>query len=434
PVSENPKQPREYDAVLGSHSPSSTDGLVLGGLEGVKLRLDSNDIKVKIAALSDAIKYGNPGLELVVEALKKDKSESIQKSTYSLLRERTEPRIKKIIQDYDYWNLFDYLYTLEGESHAVACMAISPDGQTLFSGGAERVTNTTKIWDGQTPFKKITPQHDLHIKAWDLNKQKLQYTQLVESFPYVLAISIDGKNLAGGSLCQFKIWDIKPERIKYRIDSSSVRNSCVGKIPSFAFSANGQNLLNLNYSYSLINWGLDWNLEIAWGKDFKVGSDSCIGISHNRQSTVTGKHKVSLQNTYTGKLKKTLQSSRAELKTLIISSDKKTIAGACADSTIYVWDVETGNILHNFIGHRDGMRHGKKITSLAISNDGKTLISGSVDKTIKIWDLSTAKLKKTLTGHLDCIQCVAITPDGQSIISASNNGEIKIWGIPEDIS
>lgn len=44
-MSKNPNQPREYDAVLGGKTPPPVDGVVLGGLEGVKRRLNSNNIQ-----------------------------------------------------------------------------------------------------------------------------------------------------------------------------------------------------------------------------------------------------------------------------------------------------------------------------------------------------------------------------------------------------
>ncbi|MEH1940432.1 MAG: GUN4 domain-containing protein [Nostoc sp.] len=65
-MSENPNQPREYDAVIGGQAPPPVSGLVLGGIEGVKRRLDStHSQEIRIAALSDALKYGKEGQELL---------------------------------------------------------------------------------------------------------------------------------------------------------------------------------------------------------------------------------------------------------------------------------------------------------------------------------------------------------------------------------
>jgi formylglycine-generating enzyme required for sulfatase activity len=93
----HPQQPREYDAVLGGNSPSLEGAAVLGGIEGVKLRLQNPDAKVRIAALEQALNYGEQGLDLVIAGLK-DKSWDIQNAAYLILNYRTEPRIKQILQ------------------------------------------------------------------------------------------------------------------------------------------------------------------------------------------------------------------------------------------------------------------------------------------------------------------------------------------------
>ncbi|MBD2142581.1 SUMF1/EgtB/PvdO family nonheme iron enzyme [Anabaena sp. FACHB-1250] len=94
----HPQQPREYDAVLGGNSPSLEGAAVLGGIEGVKLRLQNPDAKVRIAALEQAVNYGEQGLDLVIAGLK-DESWDIQNAAYLILSDKTEPRIKQILQD-----------------------------------------------------------------------------------------------------------------------------------------------------------------------------------------------------------------------------------------------------------------------------------------------------------------------------------------------
>jgi hypothetical protein len=47
----NNQQPGEFDAVLGGNNPSMEGIAILGGIEGVKLRLQIPDSTVKIAAM-----------------------------------------------------------------------------------------------------------------------------------------------------------------------------------------------------------------------------------------------------------------------------------------------------------------------------------------------------------------------------------------------
>jgi formylglycine-generating enzyme required for sulfatase activity len=93
----HPQQPREYDAVLGGNSPLLEGAAVLGGIEGVKLRLQNPDAKVRLAALEQSLNYGEQGLDLVIAGLK-DESWDIQNAAYLILNSRPEPRIKQILQ------------------------------------------------------------------------------------------------------------------------------------------------------------------------------------------------------------------------------------------------------------------------------------------------------------------------------------------------
>jgi hypothetical protein len=94
-MADNPIQPRKYDSeaytlrdafspsaatasqtlratlgasgVLGGQVPSGS--AVLGGVEAVKRRLASAVEKQRIAALKEALKYGEAGLDLVIQAV-----------------------------------------------------------------------------------------------------------------------------------------------------------------------------------------------------------------------------------------------------------------------------------------------------------------------------------------------------------------------------
>ena len=92
-------QPREYDAVLGGQNSTPVDAAVLGGIGGVKSRLALPSVEVRIAALSEALKYGDAGLDLIIRALR-DESMSVQSAAYSLLKDRDDLKIKLQLQDF----------------------------------------------------------------------------------------------------------------------------------------------------------------------------------------------------------------------------------------------------------------------------------------------------------------------------------------------
>ena len=112
-MAENQNQPGKYDAVLGGKNPPPLTGTVLGGIEGIKRRLSNPVTDVKIAALSDALDYGDVGLELVIQALQQE-SKIIQRSAFKLLRKREEAQVKQALREYKPWDLFERLQGYRG--------------------------------------------------------------------------------------------------------------------------------------------------------------------------------------------------------------------------------------------------------------------------------------------------------------------------------
>lgn len=92
-------QPREYDAVKGGQNSTPVDAAVLGGIAGVKSRLASPSVEVRIIALSEALKYGEAGLDVILGALQ-DESVQVKLAVYSLLKDRNDEKIKQHLQNY----------------------------------------------------------------------------------------------------------------------------------------------------------------------------------------------------------------------------------------------------------------------------------------------------------------------------------------------
>ncbi|MBC1239618.1 GUN4 domain-containing protein [Nostoc sp. 2RC] len=93
-MSENLNQPREYDAVLGGQLPPPKDGVVLGGIEGVKRRLSSaTSPEQQILAVAEALKYGEAGTKLVFEIVNTD-SEKLQSTVSSLLGQQALAKVQ----------------------------------------------------------------------------------------------------------------------------------------------------------------------------------------------------------------------------------------------------------------------------------------------------------------------------------------------------
>ena len=71
--------------------------------------------------------------------------------------------------------------------------------------------------------------------------------------------------------------------------------------------------------------------------------------------------------------------------------DGKHIVSGSLDTSIRVWDVDTGSCLHTLTGHQS-------LTSGMEIQDG-LLVSGNADSTVKVWDINTGTCLQTLTGQ-----------------------------------
>ncbi len=97
------------------------------------------------------------------------------------------------------------------------------------------------------------------------------------------------------------------------------------------------------------------------------------------------------------------------IEDVVISSDGQFALSASWDSTLRLWDLNTGVTTKRFIGHK------KDILSVAFSADNRQIVSGSRDKTIKLWNtLGECKWTIEDQGHSEWVSCVRFSPNTQN--------------------
>jgi len=83
-----------------------------------------------------------------------------------------------------------------------------------------------------------------------------------------------------------------------------------------------------------------------------------------------------------------------------------------------VWSLESGNQLYHLDGHTS-------LVGLLDLNYGR-LVSAAADSTLRIWDPETGQCKSTLSAHTGAITC--FQHDDQKVISGSDR-TLKLWNV-----
>lgn len=267
--------------------------------------------------------------------------------------------------------------------------------------------------DQQTKEKQLQFWHCLHT----FTGQK--------SWVYGVPITPDGQTLASVCYDQVRIWDLKTGELTNIVSGHSAI------IFSLVISPDGQTIASGSEDKTVKLWNLQTGELI---RTFSQRADpiQCVAFSPNGKILASGgssKYKsgqsktttIYLWNLETGELLRSLSGHSLRVNSLAFSPDGRILASGSNDKTIKIWNLETGELLHTLTGHSANVR------TVAITPDGKTLVS-SGGGGIKVWDLATGELLRTLSDDLEYVGSITISPDGQTLASEAHS-VIKVWNL-----
>lgn len=144
----------------------------------------------------------------------------------------------------------------------------------------------------------------------------------------------------------------------------------------------------------------------------------CLQFDENIMATGSYDSTVKIWDIETGDEIRTLSGHALGVRCL--QFDQRMLASGSLDGTVKVWDIETGRHLSTLNGHTGG------VIGLHLCN---TLIaSGSVDSTIRVWNFRD-KSSAVLRGHADWVNTVRIDATSRTLISGSDDNTVKLWDL-----
>lgn len=284
---------------------------------------------------------------------------------------------------------------LQGKLGPIYAIALSPDGKFIAGGSSDT------------------------IRIWDLKANKLIHILLEAHKDRVLSLDIsqNGEILASGSSDNvIRLWDVE-KGIRMRTIPAHE-----GAVNAVAISPDGQTIVSGSDDKS-IKW---WNVGIGKRTLTRIQESEVNALAFSRDGGVLASANedgtIKLWNPSTGTRILTLTGHESAVNAIAISPNSDILASGSHDGTIRLWNLETGT------EEKILQASSKPINTLAFAPDGQTLVSGG--NRIVIWDLNTGERKVTLLGHAREVSSLAITADGKTLVSSSSDRTIKIWRMP----
>ncbi|MGJ3250301.1 MAG: caspase family protein [Elainellaceae cyanobacterium] len=129
---------------------------------------------------------------------------------------------------------------------------------------------------------------------------------------------------------------------------------------------------------------------------------------------------LQLWDVQSGNLLQTLPSDAEQIQQAAFSPNGRWIVSASLDETAQVWDASSGKLMLT-------LPHQASVMSAQFSPDSRRIVTASLDGTARVWDALTGEIRVVLSGHRGGVLDAQFSPDGRSLATASQDGTLRLW-------
>ncbi|KAK2787857.1 hypothetical protein FQN52_007036 [Onygenales sp. PD_12] len=166
--------------------------------------------------------------------------------------------------------------------------------------------------------------------------------------------------------------------------------------------------------------GTNWKYGRCTTKIFRGHTNGVMCLQFEDNILATGSYDTTIKiwDTETGQELRTLRGHQSGIRCLQFD-DTKLISGSL-DRTIKIWNWRTGECLSTYTGHQGGV--------ICLHFDSTILASGSMDNTVKIWNFGD-KSSRVLRGHRDWVNSVKVDTASRTVFTASDDLTVRLWDL-----
>ncbi|SPO32789.1 probable wd-repeat protein 5 [Ustilago trichophora] len=154
----------------------------------------------------------------------------------------------------------------------------------------------------------------------------------------------------------------------------------------------------------------------------KSPTSVCFSPCGRLLATASSDSTIKLWTVATGSLLHTFTSSSSGgINAICFSSDSHYLASCSDDRSIKIYNTLTFNLVRTFFEHTS------YVLCLAYNPTSTLLVSGSFDETVRLWNVSRNRCHRVISAHSEAVTAVDFNSDGTMIVSSSYDGSIRLW-------